>query len=296
MSTKNKQQNPGIKTMLRMLVVSSRPVSWINTAFPFAAGYIATGGSINGSFVIASLYFLIPYNILVYVVNDVFDYESDLRNPRKGGIEGGLIPPRAHRFMLLATALVNLPFLIYLFFVGSMAANLALLAIIFGALAYSVPRLRFKEIPILDSMTSSFHFASPLLFGLILTGWQTSYLPYLLAFYLWGMASHAFGAVQDIIPDQQAGIHSIATKFGAAATVRLSFVLYLLSSLMLIFQANLAVFAGITEWLYLYMLVPYLSVTNTNSQQTNKGWKKFIKLNQFSGFVVTMLLIIHTAS
>ena len=36
------------------------------------------------------------------------------------------------------------------------------------------------------------------------------------------MATHAFGAVQDVVPDREAGIASIATAFGARATVRLA--------------------------------------------------------------------------
>ena len=200
-------------------------------------------------FFIAFFYFLLPYNVLVYVVNDVFDYESDLRNPRKGGVEGGLIPPSRHRFMLLATAFINIPFLLVLFLNGTRNSNVVLLAVVLSALLYSVPLLRFKERPVLDSVTSSFHFVGPLLFALMLTGWQTQYWPYLLAFFLWGMASHAFGAVQDIVPDRKAHISSIATQLGAANTVRFSFLLYALSSLTLLSQGGLSLAVGVTELL-----------------------------------------------
>ena len=47
------------------------------------------------AFVVGTLFFLVPYNLLMYGINDVFDYASDLRNPRKGGIEGGLVAARA---------------------------------------------------------------------------------------------------------------------------------------------------------------------------------------------------------
>lgn len=296
MSIKNNPTRLGIRSKLWMLVVSSRPISWVNTAFPFAAGYLASGGRLDLIFFVALLYFLIPYNVLIYVVNDVFDYESDLRNPRKGGIEGGLIPPSAHRFMLVTTAIINIPFLLVLFLNGSEGSNVVLLAVVVGALIYSMPLLRFKERPILDSATSSFHFVGPLLFALILTGWQAGYWPYLLAFFLWGMASHAFGAVQDIVADKKANIHSIATRFGAATTVRLSFMLYLLSSIILIYQRGLTIVAGITELLYLLMVAPYLHITDSDAEQANQGWKKFLKLNQFSGFVVTILILLNLRS
>ena len=62
---------------VRQLLGSSRPVSWVNTAYPFAAAYLLAGGGITAALVIGTLWFLIPYNLLMYGVNDVFD--TDLR-------------------------------------------------------------------------------------------------------------------------------------------------------------------------------------------------------------------------
>ncbi len=76
------------KESLKRLFWVSRPISWPNTAYPFAAGYLVSGGSIDATLVVGTVFFLIPYNLLMYGINDVFDYESDILNPRKGGIEG----------------------------------------------------------------------------------------------------------------------------------------------------------------------------------------------------------------
>jgi 4-hydroxybenzoate polyprenyltransferase and related prenyltransferases len=84
-------------TTLKALTVSSRPLSWVNTAFPFAAAYFIGTQTFDALFFVGTLFFLIPYNVLMYGINDVYDYESDLRNPRKGGAEGGLLPPALHR-------------------------------------------------------------------------------------------------------------------------------------------------------------------------------------------------------
>ncbi|MET0812743.1 MAG: prenyltransferase, partial [Microbacterium sp.] len=75
-------------SVVKQLFVSSRPVSWINTAYPFAAAYLLTAREIDLTLVIGTLFFLVPYNLAMYGINDVFDYESDLRNPRKGGTHG----------------------------------------------------------------------------------------------------------------------------------------------------------------------------------------------------------------
>jgi alkaline phosphatase len=100
---------------MREILAASRPFSWVNTAYPFAAGALmATGGRLDATLVVGTLFFLVPYNLLMYGVNDVFDYASDLRNPRKGGIEGGLVAPEraraVHRRILVACVVSTVPF------------------------------------------------------------------------------------------------------------------------------------------------------------------------------------------
>lgn len=73
---------------VRDLVLASRPVSWVNTAYPFAAAYLLATRTVDARLIVGTLFFLVPYNLLMYGVNDVFDHESDLANPRKGGAEG----------------------------------------------------------------------------------------------------------------------------------------------------------------------------------------------------------------
>lgn len=269
----------------------SRPVSWPNTAYPFAAGYLVSGGQLDTTFWVATLFFLIPYNLLMYGVNDVFDYESDIRNPRKGGIEGALARKSFHPVILWSSVLSCLPFIVYLLLHGSLAANLVLAAVIFAVIAYSTAGLRFKEIPVLDSITSSVHFVGPLIYALVLTGFELSYLPYILAFFLWGAASHAFGAVQDIVPDRQGGLKSIAVGFGAKATTRLVFVLYVAASGLVVAQGGASIIVGLTGLIYAANVAPYLNVTDKTSASTNRAWWRFIWLNLVSGFVVTMVLL-----
>lgn len=213
---------PSLARDLGQILLSSRPISWINTAFPFAAGYLLTTRELDLTVVIGFVYFLIPYNLAMYGINDVFDYASDLANPRKG-IEGALLAPRMHRPTLWAAAVSNIPFLVYLVVVGNAASTAWLAVSVFAVIAYSAPRLRFKERAFLDSVTSSLHFVTPAIVGLALAGSGVTRdtVLVLVAFFLWGMAAHAFGAVQDVGPDREAGIGSVATVIGAAATVRL---------------------------------------------------------------------------
>jgi 4-hydroxybenzoate polyprenyltransferase len=221
---------------IRDLAITSRPISWINTAYPFAVGYIVTQHHIDWRLIVGSVFFLIPYNLLVYGINDVFDYESDIANPRKGGVEGAVLERSRHRLVLQASIGLCVPFVAALIATGSIASKLWLIYLLFMAVAYSAPYLRFKEYPFLDSFTSATHFVSPLVYAFLLVGWHASDWPYVLAFFLWAMASHAFGAVQDIIADRKAHIASVGTVLGAAQTTRLSMLMYALSAGLLFSQ------------------------------------------------------------
>lgn len=276
---------------LRYITLSSRPISWLNTAFPFAAGYFIVSHQFTWLLLIGTIFFLIPYNLMMYGVNDVFDYESDILNPRKGGIEGAKLAKSQHRNILTAVVITNVPFLFSLAFYGSSLAKLTLAFVIFMVLAYSLPKLRFKERPFLDSITSSIHFVGPLVYALVLIGWQPSYVPYVLAFFLWGMASHAFGAVQDIPSDRAGKLASIGTVLGARATTRFALGLYLLTVLILATQGLAGIICALAALIYVANIAPYWRITDATSETANVAWRRFICLNLFSGFVVTMVLI-----
>ncbi len=280
-------------TLLRSLLLSSRPLSWVNTAFPFAAAYIVTTRDVDLTLVLGTIYFLIPYNLAMYGINDVFDYESDLRNPRKGGVEGALLDPGVHRATIIAAVASNVPFLVYLVVVGSPLSTVVLVVSVFAVVAYSAKGLRFKEKPVLDSITSSTHFVSPAVFGLTLAG--ATFTPGLWAllasFFLWGLASHAFGAVQDIVADREGGISSIATGFGGRTTVRLAFFAYALAGLLLLFLGLPGAIAAMLAVPYAVSVLPFWNIADADAGLANRGWRRFLWFNFASGFVVTMLLI-----
>lgn len=278
---------------------SSRPISWINTAYPFAAAYLMIEKKIDLTLILGTLFFLIPYNLLMYGVNDVFDYESDLRNPRKGGIEGALLPKEIHRTIIWSAIISCAPFFAYLIAVGNLNSGLWLCLFIFTVVAYSAKNLRFKEKPVLDSITSASHFVGPMIFALALTNQNLTdqkLLAIITAFTLWGMASHAFGAVQDVKADREGGISSIATYFGARSTTRAALVMYLAAGFYLLtlgWPTNLVAVAALP---YVGILIPHLKITDDTCETANKGWKQFIYLNFFAGFLVTMVLIFSALS
>lgn len=280
-----------MKEKSKILFMTSRPLSWVNTAYPFAAGYVVMGGVVDARLIIGTLFFLIPYNLLMYGINDVCDYESDMRNPRKGGVEGAVTPRRYHRVIVWLAVLSCLPFVLTLMLIGNWQSRLVLTAVLFFVVAYSGKGLRFKEVPLLDSVTSSLHFVGPLLYAYSLVGTTQAGWLAAAAFFCWGMASQAFGAVQDIVPDREAEICSIATFFGARVTVWLAMLLYVAA-------VGLVACLGVAAWpvlaaggLYVINLLPFVQILDERSVEARTGWRRFLWLNYFTGAVVTITLL-----
>lgn len=286
--------------MIGRIVRASRPVSWINTAYPFAAGYVMVEGRVDALLIVGTLFFLIPYNLLMYGVNDVFDYESDLLNPRKGGIEGDVVRDRerarrVHRGIITASALTVAPMMAWLIVQGTPPSAMTLAVVVFAVVAYSAPVLRFKERPFLDSFTSALHFAGPLMYALVLTGTGLTargVWPIWVAFLAWGMASHAFGAVQDVRADREGGIASIGTVMGARVTTWFALVMYAAASVVLLVLPWPGVLAAVLPLAYVASVARFVRITDNSCEDANRGWRTFLWLNQPVGFLVTMLLIV----
>jgi 4-hydroxybenzoate polyprenyltransferase len=280
--------------VLGQLFTASRPLSWVNTAYPFALALLLLQHPLQPVLlVVGSLYFLVPYNLAMYGINDVFDYESDLRNPRKGGVEGAVLHPRYHRPILVAVLVTNVPFLVALVLLGGPVSWLVLAISVFAVVAYSAPRLRFKERPVLDSVTSSTHFVSPAVYAAALAGHAPDARTELLlaAFFCWGMASHAFGAVQDIPADREAGIGSVATVAGARATVAGATALYAVAGVLAGCSGWPTALAGLVALPYLAMCAPFLGIDDARAERANRGWRRFLAINYGAGFLVTLLAI-----
>jgi 4-hydroxybenzoate polyprenyltransferase len=273
---------------IRILLSTSRPISWVNTAYPFIVGYLLLGGEVDAMLIIGGLFFLIPYNLLMYGINDIYDYESDILNPRKGGVEGAITPKSLHPLIMKSSILLSTPFILWLLLQGSFVSNITLTIVIFFVVAYSLKGLRFKEIPVLDSITSSAHFVGPLVYALSLFGFPPEAWPFVVAFFLWGIASQSFGAVQDILPDREGKISSIATVFGARNTVWFAFANYLVCILIILTQTTVTPLISIVLMTYLINIAPFLAVTDKTSGLTRAGWKRFLWINYAVGAVVTM--------
>lgn len=276
------------------LLVVSRPFWWVNTAMPFVASYYIINGQVGITLLVGVIYFAFAYNLLMYGVNDIFDYESDIRNPRKVGVDGSVMDKSKHGSLWLWIMAVNVPLLLWLMLMGNSDANWWLLLMIFMALAYSIAELRFKEIPILDSFTSSFHYTSPFIYGVLLAGPAEFYWPAFLAFFIWVMANHAFGAIQDITPDREGGIASVATKLGASKTILFVLIGYCIAAVLpVIVYGRQGILATLLLLPYVVLVAQTLRHRRDDQAPAfRKAWKRFLYWNYIAGFVLTLALIL----
>ena len=202
--------------ILRLLYIS-RPVLWINTVGPATVGMWLAGDLWSWGALPIILWLTLPFNLLIYGVNDVFDQETDAQNPRKGTLEGARIENSEVRPIALGVALSNVPFLVYFaFFVPpSAVAWMLLYALLF--VGYSVPPARFKARPYLDSLSNA-AYAFPLVFvPLALGKWPV--WPAAVGLMAWSAAKHTFDAVQDVNEDRKVGITTTAVRLGPGGVV-----------------------------------------------------------------------------
>ncbi|GHF29625.1 4-hydroxybenzoate polyprenyltransferase [Deinococcus metalli] len=200
---------------LRRLLTVSRPALWINTIGTLVTGVWLTGRlyTLDAGVLLLLAYLTLPFNLLIYGLNDLWDREEDARSSRKGGWQGARLADAEAAPLLRATLTWNVPALVVLAIVLPPAATLvlALSAALFAA--YSLPPLRVKARPFLDGL-SNVAYALPLALPALVLGSPVPWLP-LLALMAYSVGKHAFDAVQDIPADRHAGTATVATTLGA---------------------------------------------------------------------------------
>lgn len=191
----------------------SRPRFWLYLAGPVMVGVAygaPTAPALTGPVAAALFaYFLVPANVFLYGVNDLFDADIDRHNPKKDDrelrYEGGRLTPVA----VAASGLLALS----LVFVLPATALPWLVGFLALAVAYSAPPFRLKTRPPLDSVSNGLYVLPGACAYVALSGTQPPLLV-LGGAWLWTMGMHTFSAVPDIGPDRAAGIDTLATALG----------------------------------------------------------------------------------
>jgi lycopene elongase/hydratase (dihydrobisanhydrobacterioruberin-forming) len=199
------------------LLTLSRPRFWLYLAGPVLVGVAYAAGSLSELFAPAAIalfaYFLLPANVYLYGVNDVFDREIDAANPKKGEKEARY---RGQRVVPVAVAVTGALALALLPLLPTAAWPWIGGFLLLGA-AYSAPPIRFKTTPLLDSVSNGLYIMPGAAAYAAVAGAQPPALA-VLGGWLWAMGMHTFSAIPDIEPDRETGIRTTATVLGAERT------------------------------------------------------------------------------
>ena len=222
---------------LRQLMLVSRPALWINTLGVAVTGLWLSGQLWNTSlgWLALLLYLSLPFNLLIYGLNDLSDRAEDARSERKGGWQGARLRVGESGPLLTAIVALNLPFLLLLGVLLSPAAYSVLLLSAGLFAGYSLRPLRFKARPFLDGL-SNVAYALPLLLPALAFGGPLDKPLLWLAFAAlaaYSVGKHAFDAVQDIPADEGAGTQTVATTLGASGAARYALAWFTLAGALL---------------------------------------------------------------
>jgi len=222
--------------MIRKLLQVSRPRFWMYFIGPYLIG-IGASQAFNDAFALNSsiawwlLFFSLPANLFVYGINDIADTDTDTFNAKKGTYEAK-VGTSEKKFITFASILILVPF-IPLFVSSSFAEQICLIIFIVFGFVYSLPPLRLKIRPFVDSLSNGVLYTMAGLMGYFAAGGsEISWVPYL-AGALWAATMHAYSAIPDIEADKRANIRTIATVLGEKSTLILCGSAYITMMIML---------------------------------------------------------------
>jgi len=267
----------------------SRPRFWLYEAGTF--GLIGTVAAHQGfaffsdlRYWIFAFYFLIPANILIYGINDIFDYETDKTNPKKGTYEA-LVPPSHQKALWKWIVYTNIPF----FFFVPLEAPLfiSFFTFVFFATFYSAEPIRAKAKPFIDSLFSAGHYIATGVFGYFLAGGSGVPFKAIIAGMCWAVAMHAYSAVPDIESDSKAGLKTIAIMIGKQKTILLCWFLYLLSAFLVIQSVPVVCIVGAVT----FSILMIMSLRAKTAESLFKIYTYFPYVNVAIGTMLSITLL-----
>lgn len=203
---------------LVFLLQVSRPILWPVLPMVYYLGLHSAGAPLTGAAVLQMVLLAVPMNLVGCGLNDIYDVESDRRSGRRRAIWGAEV--RADDVPLIWRTGFAMASLIV---VGALLTRnwmnvAATCGLLVAAWAYSVPPVRLKERPPLDSLANGFgYFLLPFVMGYSF-GADPLEMPlkyWLLALGVCGI--HALATAADYDADLAAKHRTFAVAFGKRA-------------------------------------------------------------------------------
>ncbi|WP_227133624.1 prenyltransferase [Halorubellus salinus] len=262
------------------LFTLSRPRFWFYLAGPVVVGVAYGAREVPELFAPVAIalfaYFLVPANVYLYGINDVFDRDVDVENPKKEGREARFSGDAWVVAVVAVSGLALVP-------VAALTPAVAwpyLAAYAVLATEYSAPPLRFKTTPFLDSLSNGLYILPGAAAYAAVLGEHPPVLA-LAGAWLWTMAMHTFSAIPDIGPDRAAGIDTTATRLGESRTYAYCFAVWAAAAL---------AFAAVDYRLGVVLAVypVFVAWVARSSVAVDRAYWWFPYLNTVVGMVLTL--------
>lgn len=229
--------------MLKRLLTISRPLAWIWTI----GAYLLGMGNFSNFTILSFVEFLFmffPINFIVYGLNDVYDKRSDRINKYKDNLQGAKIKENEIKTIKSLCLILSLVFIIISIISKNLEHMILSSSLILLAYVYSVPPIRIKSKPPIDSFFGSIGYLIPILIAFT-THSSISEIPlnYLLLIFPL-MAGHAIFALRDLRYDKKTSTRTIGVYLGRTKTLIFAISMYLIPLILLNNLFLRAVFAA----------------------------------------------------
>lgn len=239
---------------LLYLVKISRPFGWALAAWLVWIGAWLAGASNLLQLLLLLSLATFPFCLWLFGWNDIFDFPTDAQNPRKDSwIDGALVSPTdALRIRPLLTAIFGVVLLCSLLLPPWSSASL-LVAFVVG-FAYSHPRTRLKELPLIDGLASAIIIGALFAAGYTLGASPESIPLQAYAFIPAIIAHQQYAAVIDVEADRYAGNRTLPVRIGVSKTLWIALLLDLMPLAITGFQLHPALLLIIISQALVFLL------------------------------------------
>ena len=277
-----------MKMTLKEVFFLSRPRFWMYVLGTFLVGVVSSGNiflydnSTTFLLIAFGIFFSLPANVLIYGVNDIYDYQTDIFNDKKVKYES-VLSLEKHKSLWYLIFFLIIPFSPLIFSINT-PALIALFVFLFTGVFYSATPVRAKSKPPLDVLFSAIIYVSPALVGFFITGNTNISWPAVLAALIWAFGMQTYSAVPDIIADRKAGVNTLATVLGEKKALCFCFAAYLISaSIGYLYIGFISIVFG-----FIYCAIVLLSIYNFS--KLFKYYTYFPLINVSTGAVLFFYL------
>lgn len=267
------------------IIQHTRPRFWLYIIGPFLLWYTASIGQIENfmqvEFLLRLLYFTIPANLIIYGINDIADYDTDKKNPKKQAYES-LLTPDKQKTMRSLIAVTNAPFLIRAIVQWKYIIWVLLVFRFFG-IFYSTKPIRAKAIPFIDGIFNILYII-PWFLGYFLWWWTQINPIVIIAGTLRCMAMHAYSAIPDVTADKQAKLQTTATVLGKNWTLLYCLICRITAAILW----SLLIGPIAIVWGAVYSILIYLS----RKQDVFGIYKRFPLINTIIGMILFVVILL----